>query len=74
MGQEIDLLIHYPRTKRDPNQRLAQKTKEDQKIARQFGREFFDGERRHGYGGYAYNPRYWQLVVKTFQEALEFRF
>lgn len=67
MGQEIDLLINYPRTKRDVKQRGAEKTEEDRAIARQFGKEFFDGERRHGYGGFSYAPRFWQPVVPTFQ-------
>jgi len=68
MGKEIDLLINYPKTKRDVRERGASKTEEDRKIARQFGREFFDGDRRHGYGGYSYNPRFWQPVVPTFKE------
>ncbi len=68
MGQEIDLLINYPRTKRDVKQRGAEKTEEDRKIARQFGKEFFDGKRRHGYGGFSYNTRFWQPVVPTFQQ------
>ena len=68
MGQEIDLLINYPRTKRDVKQRGAEKTEEDRVIARQFGKDFFDGERRHGYGGFSYNSRFWQPVVTTFQQ------
>ena len=27
-----------------------------------------DGERKTGYGGFTYNPRFWQPVVPTFQE------
>ena len=68
MGQEIDLLINYPRTKRDVKQRGSEKTEEDRVIARQFGKDFFDGERRHGYGGFSYNSRFWQPVVPTFQK------
>lgn len=68
MGQEIDLLVNYPRTKRDVKERGDQKTPEDRAIARQFGREFFDGDRRHGYGGFKYFPRFWQPVVPTFKE------
>lgn len=67
MGREIDLLVNYPKTKRDVTQRGAEKTDEDRAIARQFGKEFFDGDRRTGYGGFAYNPRFWQPVVPTFQ-------
>ena len=68
MGQEIDLLINYPRTKRDVKQRGAEKTDDDRAIARQFGKDFFDGERRHGYGGFSYNSRFWQPVIPTFQQ------
>jgi 2-polyprenyl-3-methyl-5-hydroxy-6-metoxy-1,4-benzoquinol methylase len=68
MGQEIDLLVNYPRTKRDLKQRGAEKTDADRAIARKFGQEFFDGDRRHGYGGFSYMPRFWQPVVPTFEQ------
>jgi SAM-dependent methyltransferase len=68
MGQEIDLLANYPKTKRDLKQRAAEKTEEDRAIARQFGKDFFDGDRRHGYGGFSYHPRFWQPVVPTFKD------
>jgi ubiquinone/menaquinone biosynthesis C-methylase UbiE len=67
MGIEIDLLANYPRARRDVEARGAEKTEEDRRIARQFGREFFDGERRHGYGGFNYLPRFWQPVVPDLQ-------
>lgn len=67
MGQEIDLLVNYPRAKRNVEERGQEKTEEDRAIARRFGREFFDGERRHGYGGFNYLPRFWQPVVPTLQ-------
>ena len=67
MGKEIDLLVNYPRTPRDVKQRGVTKTEEDRAIARTFGREFFDGERRHGYGGFTYSPRFWQPVIQTFR-------
>jgi SAM-dependent methyltransferase len=67
MGQEIDLLINYPKTKRNVEERGATKTEEDRAIARQFGKDFFDGDRRHGYGGFGYMERFWTPVVPTFQ-------
>lgn len=67
MGREIDLMVNYPKTKRDMNTRISEKTEEVQRIARLFGKDFFDGDRRHGYGGYNYNPRFWQHVVPTFR-------
>jgi SAM-dependent methyltransferase len=67
LGREIDLLVDYPRTARDVESRGAGKTAADRAIARRFGREFFDGDRRHGYGGFHYSPRFWQPVVPALQ-------
>ena len=63
---EINLMKNYPRTKRDIFSRLEQKTKEHQNIARLFGKEFFDGTRDTGYGGFKYDPRYWSAVIPDF--------
>jgi len=68
MGKEIDLLKEYPKTKRNIDERGQEKTEEDRAIARKFGKEFFDGDRRHGYGGFNYLSRFWQPVIPTFQE------
>lgn len=68
MGQEINLLVNYPKTKRDIQQRGATKTEDIRSIARKFGKDFFDGDRRYGYGGYSYHPRFWQPVIPTFQQ------
>ena len=67
MGIEIDLLEHYPKAKRNLDARAAEKTETDRDIARRFDKEFFDGDRRHGYGGFSYMPRFWQPVIPTFQ-------
>jgi SAM-dependent methyltransferase len=68
MGQEIDLLVNYPRTKRNVDERGQSKSEEDREVARKFGKEFFDGDRRHGYGGFTYQPRFWQPVIPTLQK------
>ena len=68
MGQEIDLLENYPRTKRNVEERGATKTEDVRRVARQFGKEFFDGDRQYGYGGFKYFPRFWQPVIPTFQK------
>ena len=65
IGTEIDLLKNYPRTKRNTNSRACKKTEKSRNIARCFGKEFFDGERDYGYGGYYYNPKYWEQVVSV---------
>lgn len=68
MGKEIDLLVNYPRTRRNVEERGASKTEQDRQVARQFGKAFFDGDRRHGYGGFNYMPRFWQPVIPTLQQ------
>jgi SAM-dependent methyltransferase len=68
MGTEIDLLERYPKAKRNLDERAGQKTEEDRKIARRFDKDFFDGDRRHGYGGFSYMSRFWQPVIPTFQK------
>jgi SAM-dependent methyltransferase len=65
LGIEIDLLVNYPKSNRQIAERAFAKTDNDRAIARQFGEEFFDGDRRHGYGGFSYHPRFWQPVVPT---------
>jgi ubiquinone/menaquinone biosynthesis C-methylase UbiE len=68
LGLEIDLMRNYPRTKRDIKQRGAEKTSEDRELARKFEKDFFDGDRRNGYGGFSYNSRFWQPVVPDFKK------
>lgn len=63
---EIDLLKNYPKTERNLNKRLIEKTPDVVKIARKFGKDFFDGDRKYGYGGFYYNPKYWTTVVQDF--------
>ena len=64
MGKEINLLRNYPKTKRDVSKRREEKTEEHRVIARKFGKDFFDGDRKVGYGGFNYDPKYWTKVVK----------
>tara|TARA_B100001167_G_scaffold188450_2_gene151822 strand:- start:362 stop:1021 length:660 start_codon:yes stop_codon:yes gene_type:complete len=64
MIKEINLLKKYPKTKRDLSKRSNEKTEEDRIIARRFDKEFFDGDRKNGYGGYYYNSKFWTEVVK----------
>ena len=71
MGKEIDLMVNYPKTRRNLEERVASKTEADRALARQFGRAFFDGDRNHGYGGFNYSSRFWQPVIPTFQQHWE---
>lgn len=68
MGKEIDLLAKYPKPNRDVFKRLKYKSKEDVEIARKFGKDFFDGDRKNGYGGFSYNPKYWGPVVDDYKK------
>ena len=64
---EINLLNTYPNINRDVEGRFKLVTEEHHKIARQFGKEFFDGDRLVGYGGYVYDGR-WVSVVERFRD------
>lgn len=66
MGIEVNLLRNYPRSLRNLDQRESDKTPEVRALARRFGRDYFDGDRQTGYGGFHYNPRYWQPVIPDF--------
>ena len=66
MGKEINLLANYPKSKRNLVERVKEKTEEVRTIARRFGKEFFDGDRNQGYGGFTYSPKFWQPVIPDF--------
>ena len=68
LGREIDILVNYPKAKRDLNARLESKSEKSRKIGRKFGFDYFDGDRNHGYGGFSYNPKFWQPVIPTIVE------
>ncbi len=55
---EINLLSRYPKGKRNVQKRETAKTDEIVAISRQYGKEYFDGERIYGYGGYRYDGRW----------------
>jgi len=65
---EIDLMRLYPRSKRPIDERAKLITEEHRKVARRFGKEFFDGDRLYGYGGYGYHPRFWTETVRLFRD------
>jgi len=67
MEREINLLDTHPKTVRDYDKRAAEKTPEIVKLAKQFGKDFFDGDRKCGYGGYKYDGR-WKTVVKRMRD------
>lgn len=64
----LNLLESFPKSSRKIEK--GWRTEENKKIARKFGKEFFDGERVNGYGGYYYDGR-WKEVSKRIQKEYE---
>jgi SAM-dependent methyltransferase len=68
---EINLMDRYPRSARPIAERAEKVSAADRAISRRFGKDYFDGSRLHGYGGYHYHPRFWQETVKRFRDHYE---
>jgi len=62
---ELNLFESLPKPKR-PIEKGWRK-EENKKIAKLFGKDFFDGDRINGYGGYYYDGR-WRMAVTKLQE------
>lgn len=60
---EVDLLRALPKVTRNIRQREVRKSSEVIAVAKQFGKEYFDGPREYGYGGYHYDGR-WMPVAR----------
>jgi ubiquinone/menaquinone biosynthesis C-methylase UbiE len=67
MGREVDLLRSLPKTKRNIEKRAEQKDEKVIAISRQFGYDYWDGDRKYGYGGYRYDGR-WRAVARDMIE------
>ena len=68
MKRELDLLKLYPKSNRPIEDRGKKVTENDRAIARKFDKEYFDGDRLTGYGGYSYDPRFWTSTVSHIAE------
>ena len=51
-------------TKRDYLARMVDDKVQCMKIAKQYGQDYWDGDRRFGYGGYHYMPGRWKSVAQ----------
>lgn len=60
---EINLLSSLPKPKRVVSERKEKKTEEHIRISRLYDKEYFDGPREFGYGGYRYDGR-WKPVAQ----------
>lgn len=58
----INLLSSIPKPKRSINSRETSKTDEHIRISRMYGKDYFDGDRSYGYGGYKYDGRWIQVA------------
>lgn len=52
-------------TKRDYLARMLDDKPLCMEMAKQFGAEYWDGDRRYGYGGYKFRPGYWKPVAES---------
>lgn len=67
--QQIDFIqALHSKTKRNYVQRVVENDKaECAAVARQFGYDYWDGERKYGYGGYSYDGR-WRPIAERMVE------
>lgn len=72
--QEVNFLqTLHTSTKRDYLARMNDDKPHCMKIAKQFGQEYWDGDRRYGYGGYKYDGR-WKPVAEAMMEHYNLKF
>lgn len=68
MGELLNIITPlHKSTKRDYLKRMQDEKIHCSEIARKYDREFWDGDRRYGYGGYRYDGR-WQPIAKALVE------
>lgn len=58
----------HKKTKRDYAGRMMDEKVKCMKIAREYGKDYWDGDRRFGYGGYKYLAGYWKPVAEKLIE------
>ena len=64
MGQLLNIITKlHKKTKREYLPRMMDNKIEAMKVAKKYGFDYWDGERRYGYGGYKYDGR-WKTVAK----------
>ncbi len=64
MGKLLEIITPlHKRTTRDYVGRMQDRKVECMKIGRKYGRDYWDGDRRFGYGGYKYDGR-WSVVAE----------
>ena len=65
MGKLLNIVTTlHESTNRDYLARMVDDKVQCMKTAKQYGRDYWDGDRRHGYGGYKYMPGRWKPVAE----------
>ncbi|MDD2751985.1 MAG: class I SAM-dependent methyltransferase [Candidatus Omnitrophica bacterium] len=68
MNQLLELITPlHKKTKRGYLERMQDNKIECMKISKEYGRDYWDGDRRFGYGGYHYDGR-WEVVARKMIE------
>lgn len=64
MGKLLEIVNPlHKKTKRDYIGRMLDNKVECMKVAKKYGRDYWDGDRRYGFGGFKYDGR-WEIVAK----------
>ncbi len=65
MGKLLNIITPlHRRTKRNYLERMQNEKVHCSEVAREYGKDFWDGDRKYGYGGYKYDGR-WEPVAQT---------
>tara|TARA_Y100000591_G_scaffold106783_1_gene90917 strand:+ start:1105 stop:1770 length:666 start_codon:yes stop_codon:yes gene_type:complete len=65
MGKELNFITSiHKATKRNYLKRMNDEKVKSMKIARKYSKDYWDGNRKYGYGGYKFIPGYWTKVAK----------
>jgi SAM-dependent methyltransferase len=65
-NKKIDFWKYYPKSNRKNISSFRVKVSNKlRKKLQKFPKEYFDGKRAHGYGGYYYNPKFFKKIVKA---------
>ena len=66
MGRQLNIVTPlHQSTQRNYLSRMVDDKVQCMKVAKQYGTDYWDGDRRYGYGGYQYIPGRWKLVAES---------
>jgi SAM-dependent methyltransferase len=74
MGKLVNLVTPlHTQTRRDYLRRMTDDKVHCMRKAREYGPDYWDGDRRYGYGGYRYIPGRWQPVAEALIRGYDLR-